>query len=130
MRFKDGTSAEQLKVKLKVDADVRLVRFEKGTKGTKYENYNKVLVFETDDGKIKGRTSGLSDKEVENVTKNPDKYLGKVIAVQFNDLVKAQGHEYYALSHPRFIEFRLDKETTDTLERVIELRDMSKNLGK
>ena len=130
MRFKDGTSSEQLKVKLKVDADVRLVRFEKGTKGTKYENFNKVLVFETDDGKIKGRTSGLSDKEVENVTKNPDKYLGKVIAVQFNDLVKAQGHEYYALSHPRFIEFRLDKETTDTLERVIELRDMSKNLGK
>lgn len=128
MRFKDGTSPEQLKVKLKVDADLRLVGFEKGTKGTKYENKNKVLIFESDDGKINGRTSGLTDKEVDDVTNNPDKYLGVVIAVQFNDLVKAQDHEYFALSHPRFVEFRFDKKETDTLERVLELRDMSKKL--
>ena len=128
MRFKDGTSPEQLKVKLKVDADLRLVGFERGTKGTKYENKNKVLIFESDDGLIKGRTSGMTDKEVDEVTLNPDKYLGTIIAVQFNDLVKAQGHEYYALSHPRFIEFRTDKTETDTLARVLELRDMSKTL--
>lgn len=128
MIFKDGTSNQQWKVKLKVDADVRITAFEKGTIGTKYENQNKVLIFETDDGKIKGKTSGLTDKEVKDVTANPDKYLGKIISVQFNDLSKAEGHEYYALSHPRFIEFRFDKESTDTLERVQELCDMSRNL--
>lgn len=127
--FKNGTSGTQLKIKLKVDADLRVVGFLKGTKGTKYENKNKVIVYQTDDGKIKGQCSGMTDDIVEEVTNNPEKYIGKIVAVQFNDLVKAEGHEYFALSHPRFIEFRIgEKDTSDTFERIVELRDMSKIL--
>lgn len=127
--FKNGTSGTQLKIKLKVDADLRVVGFLKGTKGTKYENKNKVIVYQTDDGKIKGQCSGMTDDIVEEVTNNPEKYIGKIVAVQFNDLVKAEGHEYFALSHPRFIEFRIgEKDTSDTFERIVELRDMSKGL--
>lgn len=128
MKFKNGTSNEQLKIKLKVDADLRCVGFQKGTKGTKYENQNKVILFESDDGKIKGQTSGMSDAEVLEVTENPEKYIGKIVAVQFNDLTKAQDNDYYALSHPRFMCFRDDKTESDTFERVMELRDMAKNL--
>lgn len=127
--FKNGTSNTQLKIKLKVDADLRVVGFLKGTKGTKYENKNKVIVYRTDDGKIKGQCSGMTDDIVEEVTNNPEKYIGKIVAVQFNDLVKAKGHEYFALSHPRFIEFRIEeKDTSDTYERIVELRDMTKIL--
>lgn len=128
MKFKNGTSNDQLKIKLKVDADLRCTGFIKGNKGTKYENQNKVITFETDDGKIKGQCSGMNDAMVEEVTKNPDKYVGKITVVEFNDLSKAQGSETYALLHPRFMTFRDDKSETDTLERVIELRDMMKNL--
>lgn len=128
MKFKNGTSKEQLKIKLKVDIEVRCVGFLLGTKGTKYENQNKVILFETDDKKIKGQCSGMTDLMVDEVTKNPEKYIGKVLTVQFNDLSKTDNNEYYALSHPRFAEWRNDKDETDTLEKAIQLRDMARNL--
>ena len=126
--FKNGTSGTQLKNKLKVDADLLVVGFLKGTKGTKYENMNKVIVYKTDDGLIRGQCSGMTDAMCEEVTKNPEKYIGQIVVVQFNDVVKAEGHDYHALSHPAFICFRTDKCESDTLERVIELRDMRKTL--
>ena len=128
MKFKNGTSKEQLKIKLKVDVEVRCTGFLEGTKGTKYEGMNKVITFENDEGTIKGQCSGMTDSMVDEVTKNPEKYIGKVLSVQFNDLTKAEGHEFYALSHPAFMCFRDDKDETDTLERAIEMRDMSRNL--
>ena len=127
--FKNGTSNQQLKIKLKVDADLRVVEFLKGNKGTKYETKNKIIVYRTDDGKIQGQCSGMNDAMIDEVTKNPDKYIGKIVAVQFNDLMKAEGHEYYALSHPRFQEFRTDKLESDSFERVKQLRDMAKSLA-
>lgn len=128
MKFKNGTSKEQLKIKLKVDVEVRCTGFLEGTKGTKYEGMNKVITFENDEGTIKGQCSGMTDSMVEEVTKNPEKYIGKVLSVQFNDLTKAEGHEFYALSHPRFAEWRDDKDETDTLEKAIQLRDMARGL--
>ena len=128
MKFKNGTSKEQLKIKLKVDVEVRCTGFIEGTKGTKYEGKNKVITFENDEGTIKGQCSGMTDSMVDEVTKNPEKYIGKVLSVQFNDLTKAEGHESYALSHPRFMEWRDDKNETDTLEKAIQLRDMARGL--
>ena len=128
MKFKNGTSKEQLKIKLKVDVEVRCTGFIEGTKGTKYEGKNKFITFENDEGTIKGQCSGMTDSMVEEVTKNPEKYIGKVLSVQFNDLTKAEGHEFYALSHPRFAEWRDDKDETDTLEKAIQLRDMARGL--
>lgn len=127
--FKNGTSNQQLKIKLKVDADLRVLGFLKGTKGTKYENKNKIIVYQTDDGKIRGQCSGMNDAMIDEVTKNPDKYIGKIVAVQFNDLMKAEGHDYHSLSHPRFQEFRTDKTTSDTAERIFQLRDMARSLA-
>lgn len=128
MKFKNGTSKEQLKIKLKVDVEVRCTGFLEGTKGTKYEGKNKVITFENDEGTIKGQCSGMTDSMVDEVTKNPEKYIGKVLSVQFNDLTKAEGHEYFALSHPRFAEWRDDKNETDSLEKAIQLRDMARGL--
>ena len=39
-----------------------------------------------------------------------------------------ENNDYYALSHPVFVELRNDKDETDTLEKVIQLRDMAKGL--
>lgn len=128
MPFKNGTSKYQYKMKLKVDADLRVIGFNLGTKGTKYENKNKVIVYESDDHKVKGQCSGMSDSMIDEVTKNSDKYIGTIVTIQFNDLTKAMNNDYYALSHPRFVEFRTDKTESDTIDRVLELRDMAKNL--
>ena len=70
----------------------------------------------------------MSDAQVEECTKNPEKFIGKIVSIQFNDLTKAQGSNVYSLSHPRFVEFRNDKDQSDTLQKAIELRDMAKNL--
>ena len=129
MKFKNGTSKEQLKIKLKVDVEVRCVGFLEGTKGTKYEGQNKVILFKNDEGTIQGQCSGMTDAEVLEVTRNPEKYIGKVLSVQFNDLTKAEGNDFYALSHPAFICFRDDKDETDTLEKAFKLRDMARSLA-
>ena len=128
MKFKNGTSNEQLKIKLKVDADLKCVGFLKGTKGTKYENKNKVILFESSDGLVKGQCSGMTDAMVDQVTLNEHKYINTIVSIEFNDLSKSQDNNYYALLHPRFVEFRTDKDTADDLNTIAELRNMAKSL--
>ena len=126
--FKNGTSGTQLKIKLKVDAEMRITGFTDGTIGTKREGKIGAIQFSNDEGTIKGQCSGFSDEELDLFTKNKDNLIGKIISVEFNDIVKSENNDYYALSHPRFIEIRNDKDETDTLEKVIQLRDMAKRL--
>lgn len=126
--FKNGTSGTQLKIKLKVDAEMRITGFTEGTVGTKREGKIGAIQFSNDEGTVKGQCSGFSDAELDEFTKNKDNLIGKIISVEFNDIVKSENNDYYALSHPRFIEIRNDKDETDTLEKVIQLRDMAKRL--
>ena len=126
--FKNGTSNTQLKIKLKVDAEMRITGFTEGTQGTKREGKIGAIQFANDEGTIKGQCSGFSDAELEEFSKNKDSLIGKIISVEFNDVTKAENNEYYALSHPRFIEVRNDKNETDDLKKVIQLRDMAKML--
>lgn len=126
--FKNGTSNTQLKIKLKVDAEMRITGFTEGTPGTKREGKIGAIQFANDEGTIKGQCSGFSDAELEEFSKNKDSLIGKIISVEFNDVTKAENNEYYALSHPRFIEIRNDKSETDDLKKVIQLRDMAKML--
>lgn len=126
--FKNGTSGTQLKIKLKVDAEMRITGFTDGTIGTKREGKIGAIQFSNDEGTIKGQCSGFSDEELDLFTKNKDNLIGRIISVEFNDIVKSENNDYYALSHPRFIEIRNDKDETDTLEKVFQLRDMAKGL--
>lgn len=126
--FKNGTSGTQLKIKLKVDAEMRITGFTDGTIGTKREGKIGAIQFSNDEGTIKGQCSGFSDDELDLFTKNKDNLIGRIISVEFNDLVKSENNDYYALSHPVFVELRNDKDETDTLEKVIQLRDMAKGL--
>ena len=123
--FIDHTSPTQLKLKLEIDAEVRVTGFTQGKIGTKREATFGALTFENDEGTIKGQTSGFTDKMITELHNNRDEYIGRVMTVQFNDITKGRDNDYYALSHPRFVEFRDDKNTTDTLERVQESREMA-----
>lgn len=122
--FKDHTSPTQLKIKLEIEVDVRVTGFTPGTPGTKREKTFGAITFQTDDGKIQGQTSGFTDEQLEDYNSRRNELIGKIMTVQCNDLIKSEINAYYALSHPRFIEFRSDKDTTDTLERVEEMREL------
>ncbi len=128
--FKDGTSKQQLKLKLQIDAEMRITGFTEGSKGTKREGKIGAIEFANDEGTIKGRTSGFTDEQLDYFTEHQQELLNKIMTVQFNDLTKAEGNDYYALSHPRFIEIRNDKDETDTLEKVMKLREMAMELGE
>ncbi len=124
MVFKDGTSKQQLKLKLEIDLEMRIVGFKDGRKGTKREGKIGSILFENDDRTIRGACSGMSDDDLDYFTENKDKILNKIMTVQCNDLSKAKKNDYYALSHPRFIEIRNDKTETDSLEKAFEIRQM------
>ena len=129
MIFKDGTSNQALKLKIKIDAEVRCTGYIEGTPGTKRELTFGSLTYQNDEGTIIGSVSGFNDSQLEEINNNRNKYIGKVFTIEFNDLTQGRGNAHYALSHPRFIEFRDDKDETDTLERCLEMKDMAMNLS-
>lgn len=127
--YRDGTSKYQLKLKLEIDIEVRIVGFQEGTPGTAREKTFGAMLFETDDGMIKGRTSGFTDAQLQDFNSRRAEMIGKIITVQFNDVTKARHSDHYSLSHPRFIEVRNDKNETDTLERALEAKQMAMDLS-
>ncbi len=128
MVFRDGTNPEQLKMKLEIDAEMRVTGFYPGKPGTKREKTFGGMTYANDEGTIKGRTSGFSDKQLKEMNDNRDNYIGEVFTLRFNDITRARGSETWALSHPRYIEMRPDKDETDTLEKVQELKLMAMSI--
>jgi DNA ligase-1 len=127
--FRDGTSAQQEKMKLEIDADVRITGFKPGTVGTKREGKIGSIEFATDDGKVKGFASGFSDVQLDDFDSRREEILGMIMTVKFNDITQARGNDFFALSHPRFVELRDDKTETDTLERILEAKEMAMDMG-
>lgn len=119
MLFKDGTSKQQLKLKVSIDLEVRVSGFNEGTPGTKREATFGSIIYHTDDGKIKGSVSGFNDTQLVDFNARRDDLIGTVMTVQCNDITKARDKDFHALSHPRFIELRDDKDDTDTFESAM-----------
>ena len=65
-----------------------------------------------------------NDKTLDYISDHEDEFMNKVMTVRFNDLSKSKKNDFYALSHPRYVEIRNDKDETDTLKKVFELRQM------
>lgn len=126
MVYKDGTNKQQLKLKIAFSLDVRITGFIEGTPGTSREKTFASLTFITDDNMIQGSVSGFTDKVLEEVNSNREFYIGKIIEIEGNDLTKGRENNYYAVSHPRPVEFRFDKNTTDDLERALDSLEMAK----
>jgi len=127
--FKDGTSNQTLKLKIVFSIEVRVIGFLEGKVGTKRENTFGSLIYSTDDKLIQGRVSGFNDSMLNIINKDRENFIGKIMEINGNDITKSENSEIWAISHPRFIEFRNDKDETDTLERCFEMKEMSMNLS-
>ncbi len=129
--FKDTTSGTQLKLKIQMVIDLRIVGFEDGNKGSKNEDYFSSILLENDDKTIisKVGVTSLTEKLRDWFYKNKEILIGDVMAIECNDITKARSNDYYALSHPRYSEMRTnDKDSTDTLERALEIKQMAMEL--
>lgn len=125
MKWKDGNSKQQLKVKLIIELDMRITGFTEGT--GKNADYFGAITFENDEGTIKGKVgvSSMTEKIRDYIHENREEFIGQVMEVHCNDITKSKANDFYALSHPRYERVRgVDKET-DTLERALEQKQMA-----
>jgi len=131
MVWKDGTSKQQLKVKLVIDLEMRFTTYNTGNKGSKKEAYFSGVNFENDEGTIKGTigVTSMTEDQRDWFHENRDTVSGSVFTMICNDITKGRDNDYFALSHPRFGEIRTDKDETDTLERALEMKEMAMTAG-
>jgi len=126
--FRDGTSAEQLKLKLVIEGDFEVTGFIEGKPGTEREATFGSMKFKSKCGMIQGSVSGFSDEQLEYYNARREETIGAIINLEFNDITRARDSETWALSHPRFIEERTDKTEADTFERTLEAKEMAMNM--
>ena len=123
--WKDGKPNWQVKMKLEMDVDLRIVGFNYGT--GKNANVISSVNAESADGKVFTRPTGINEEMMQYITDNQDKLLGTILEVKCCGL-SSDSEGNYALLHPVFKTLRDDKNTCDTLESIKEIEVMAKGL--
>lgn len=118
----DGTSKDQVKLKLDFDVELEVYGFEPGTPGTKTESTFGSLKCKSSDGLLLVDVSGFTDAMRVQIHLDREGWTGAVITVRANDVIDSEDKEAKSLFLPRFIERRLDKNEADTLEKIEETK--------
>ena len=120
--WKDGTSKEQVKLKLEFEVELKVVGFEPGN--GKNEATFGSLICESECGQLRVSASGIRDAKRKEIHDNRDAWIGQVITVRANSIMKpSESNPIHSLFLPRFIEERLDKSVADTLTRIFEQQE-------
>lgn len=70
---------------------------------------------EDSSGKIKVKVgAGFTDKDLKEISQDPDSYIGKICAIQYNVIISDK-NDNWSLFLPRFIEVRNDKDVADDM---------------
>jgi len=118
----DGTSKDQVKLKVECDVDLKITGFNPGN-GKNAHLFGSIAV-ETSDGKLKVNVPGFSDADRLKIHKNRDALVGTIMTVTFNSIMPPSGtNKFYSLFLPRCCELRTDKMKADSLVRVQEQFD-------
>ena len=121
--WKDGTSKDQVKLKLEVDVDLLITGFTAG-KGKNESTFGSITC-QTSDGQLVVNVSGFKDKEErglltrQQIWDKKDQFIGTIMAVRANAIMPpTKSNPLYSLFLPRFVEFRTDKTEADSLLQV------------
>jgi len=124
--WKDGKPTYQVKLKLEMSMDLRIVGFNYGTKGTKNENVISVLRLESECGLLKTEPGGMTEAMMKDITERQEELLGTVVEIRCCGLSETE--RGWSTQHPSVNELRTDKNTCDTLESCKEIEEMAKTL--
>lgn len=124
--WKDGKPTYQIKMKLEMDMDLRIIGFNYGNKGTKNEHVISVLQLESECGKLKTAPGGMTEAMMADVTERQDELMGTIVQIRCCGLSETE--RGWSTQHPSIVELRSDKMTCDTLESCIEIENMAKTL--
>jgi len=120
----DTKPSYQIKVKLEINLDLRITRFNYGTTGTKNENVISSIDVESEDGLLKTTPGGMDEDMMDFVTENQHKLMGTILEIKCSGLSQDSKGNYSTL-HPRFGKLRDDKTIANTLEECIEIYNAS-----
>jgi len=126
--WKDGKPIWQVKMKLEIDLDLRIVGFNYGTPGTKNENVISSLNVASECGELTTSPGGIKEKDMDFITANMDDLKGKLVEIKCSGLSQDSEGNWSCL-HPVFKIIRDDKERGDTLVSAIEIEDGAKGLS-
>jgi hypothetical protein len=126
--WKDGKPNWQVKMKLEMSIDLKIVGFNYGTKGTKNENVISTLQTESSCGLLKTNPSGMKEKMMNQVTNNQESLMGTIVEIRCCGLSQDSDGNWSTL-HPSVVKLRDDKDTCDSLESAQEIEDMAKGLA-
>jgi DNA ligase-1 len=119
--WKDGTSKDQLKVKVVAEADLYITGWNPG-EGKNQGLVGSVIARSSDD-KVEVAISGFTDEMRRKITAMIDQLIetSQIITVKFNDLIADENTDMLSLFLPRFVELRKDKQgkaEADSLNRI------------
>ncbi|WP_323016510.1 hypothetical protein [Castellaniella sp.] len=115
--WKDGTSKEQIKLKLEVDVELKVVGFEDG-KGKNEATFGSIICQSSDDALVVS-VSGFTDAERQRIHDNRESTLGNIMTVRANSIMFSSTEgKPHSLFLPRFVEWRGDKTEADSLQRI------------
>ena len=116
----------QIKLKLEITVDLKIVGFNLGT-GKNAEVISS-LNAESSDGKVFTRPTGIDEETMEYITNHQDELLGTIIEVKCCGLSK-NSEGAYSLLHPCYVKLRAgEKENADSLDDIIKIENMAKGL--
>lgn len=124
--WKDGTSKEQIKIKLEFEVDLQIINVVPGRAGTKNEGRAGSLTCATEDGELVVDVTVKNEAMRDLVDANPDDWIGKIIAVVANDIMEpSASNTKHSLFLPRMSEaaYRTDKFRPDSLKRVFDQKE-------
>lgn len=127
--WKDGKPTYQIKLKLEMNMDLRIIGFEYGNKGTKNENVISRIKLESSCGKLKTAPSGMTEEMMQDITNRQEELLGTIVEIRCCGLSQ-DSNGNWSTQHPSIVELRTDKDTCDSLESCIEIENMAKGVKK
>ena len=114
--WKDVRATDMVKFKAELDCDLRVIAVE--TASGKYEGMLGALVCESDDHKVQVKVgTGYTDEMRSEFIKQD--LIGKIVTITYNARIKDKNRpDVDSLFLPRFVEFREDKDVTNTSEEI------------
>ena len=126
--WKDSKPKWQIKMKLEIDIDMKIIGFNYGTPGTKNEHVISSLTVESSCGRVVTRPGGISELDMTYITNNQKDLMGSIVEMKCCGLSKDNEGNYSTL-HPVFKILRDDKETADSLDQIVSIEEMAKSLS-
>lgn len=125
--WKAHTSPKQLKMKLEMEIDLRMIDFNEGDSDGKFFGTLGSILCYSEDEVVKVNVSGFKEKEDtwtrDIIWSKKEELRNGIMTVITTGLTKDKRTGQFSLFLPRYKEFRFDKNTADTYERILEIRE-------